>query len=62
MRTMAVLALVLAGVCLLTAMIGRFAYEGHKQALYCVLLGVNSLFIFVFAQICFYKTVLNKAI
>ena len=52
----------LAGLCLLTAIIGRVAYEGRKQALYYLLLGINLLYIVVFLQIWFYKAVLNKAI
>ena len=51
-----------AGLCLLTAMIGRFAHEGRKRAFYYLFLGVNSLYIFVFVQIWFYKAILNKAI
>ena len=32
-----------AGLCLFTAMLGRFAYEGRKHALYYLLLGINIL-------------------
>ncbi len=50
------------GLCLIAAVIGRFAYEGRKQTLYYMLLGINFLYIVVFAQVWFYKAVLNKAL